>query len=88
MHQFWPLIVAGLALCGSLLLVMLIVRVLGRPAIQFASDLWDWAAEQGALGKLIYVGAWILIFPAMLVFCICGGLVVVISERRSRAQKI
>ena len=64
---------------------MLIVRVLGRSSAQFASDLWDWATEQGILGKLIDIGAWILAFPAMLVFCICGGLVVVISERRRRA---
>ncbi len=79
-----PFIVIAIAACGGLIVLLLIIRVIGKPTVKFALDLWDWAIEQGVLGKLLYIAAWITMFPVMLVFCIAGGLVLQLAERRRR----
>lgn len=76
----------ALAACAGLIGLLLVVRVLGRPTVQFASDLWDWAEEQGVVSKLVYIAAWILFMPAMLAFCVAGGLVPQIAERSHSRQ--
>lgn len=81
-----PFVVVALAVCAGLVSLLLIIRVLGQPTLQFAGDLWGWAAEQGMVGKLIYITAWIVILPAMLAFCVAGGLVLQIVERRRGSQ--
>ena len=68
MLEGMPFVAVAIAACIGLISLLLIIRVLGQPTLQFARDLWGWAAEQGIAGKLIYVAAWIVILPAMLAF--------------------
>lgn len=86
MQDNLPFIVMAIGVCGGMIALLLIIRVIGKPTVRFAFDLWDRATEQGVLGKLLYIAAWITMFPVMVVFSIAGGLVLQLAERRRGSE--
>jgi hypothetical protein len=68
------LIVFGVPLAiYALVLLVIHLRTLLRSVISIAAYLLAWAVEGGFVGVVVYIAAWVFLFPVMISICVIGG---------------
>jgi hypothetical protein len=69
------IIVLSAAVLAVLVFLLLHIRSLARNALGAAGLLFAWAMRAGFLGFVVYLAAWVFMFPVIAALCIVAGVV-------------
>lgn len=81
MDGLGPVVFILLFMSVALAIFFLAFRIFGRRTVMVASMAYDQASRFGSVGKAVYFGCWILLFPIMLGICVVGGIVIWLGEQ-------
>lgn len=68
--------------CFVLVVFVLILRKVAIGAVLIATIAYDLASDFGIAGKALYIGCWILLFPIVMPFCMCAGMLIMLGNRK------
>jgi hypothetical protein len=67
------LIVLSVVMLAVLAYLLLHIRSIVRNTLGAAALLFVWATQAGFVGFIVYIAAWVFMFPVMATLCVLGG---------------